>query len=416
MKQKDHEKFESIERHCKNIERNEKCIQAFVDNTLDCTRIRDHFLRLQENHSPPLPALFGVLVGVKDIIQVDGFLTRCGSAFPTEMLTSAEAPLVTSLKQAGAIIAGKTHTTEFAISDPGPTRNPLNPAHTPGGSSSGSAAAVAADFCDLAIGTQTAGSVIRPAAYCGVIGYKPSFGRISTEGVFPYSRTLDHVGLYARHIDGIERAMAAIDSDWKSAPAIDDSEIRAAIPAGPYLEIASISALQHFGVVIQKIRDANFSVESRQVLDNIDQYNTAVDQIGAAEVYRIHEPWFDQYREWYQPLSLKELEIGKAISDNKLGDLQRAAKQAQLQMQQTMHDAAVDVWLAPSAPDVAPEGLAYTGDHRMNSIWSYSGLPVITIPTGRNHQNLAYGMQIVGRFGHDESLLQIAKRLQQRIV
>jgi Asp-tRNA(Asn)/Glu-tRNA(Gln) amidotransferase A subunit family amidase len=414
MNQKDHEIIESIERHCNNIERDEKSVQAFVDDTLDCARIRDHFRRLQENHSPPYPALFGVLVGVKDIIQVDGFLTRCGSAFPVEMLTSAEAPLITSLKQAGAIIAGKTHTTEFAISDPGPTCNPLNPAHTPGGSSSGSAAAVAADFCDLAIGTQTAGSVIRPAAYCGVIGYKPSFGRISTEGVFSYSPTLDHVGLYARHIDDIDRAMAVIDADWKPGPTIDAREIRAAIPAGPYLEITSLSARQHFDAVIQKFRDANFSVEPRQVLGNIDQYNTAIDQLGAAEVYRIHEPWFDQFRDRYRPLSLKELETGKAISDDKLLDLQRAARQAQLKMQQTMHDLAVDVWLAPAAPDVAPEGLAATGDHRMNSIWSYTGLPVVTIPTGRNHQNLAYGLQIVGRYGHDESLLQIAKQLQQQ--
>src|SRR5690606_13419755 len=136
------------------------------------------------------PPLYGALVGVKDVFHVDGFVTRAGSKLPPELFAGPEAVCVKRLREAGALIAGKTVTTEFAFFEPGPTRNPHNVAHTPGGSSSGSAAAVAAGMCNLALGTQTIGSVIRPAAYCGIIGFKPSLNRIPTEGLVYFSRTI----------------------------------------------------------------------------------------------------------------------------------------------------------------------------------------------------------------------------------
>ncbi len=140
------------------------------------------------------PPLFGIPIGIKDIFHVNGFSTHAGSRLPPKQLMGEEAKCVSDLKKAGALILGKTVTTEFAYFEPGPTMNPHNPNHTPGGSSSGSAAAVAAGLCPLALGSQTIGSIIRPASFCGVVGYKPSYDRISRDGVIPVSPSLDHIG------------------------------------------------------------------------------------------------------------------------------------------------------------------------------------------------------------------------------
>ena len=155
------------------------------------------------------------LVAVKDIFRVDGFETRAGSALPAREFEGEEAACVTRLLDAGALVLGKTHTTEFAMLDPGPTRNPRNLAHTPGGSSSGSVAAIAAGMATLAIGSQTTGSVIRPAAYCGVVGFKPSFDRIPTAGMLHCSPSVDHVGLFTADVAAMESAAAVLLDGWR---------------------------------------------------------------------------------------------------------------------------------------------------------------------------------------------------------
>ena len=177
------------------------CAWAFLDPeyALEQARAADQ-LRLSGN---PIGPLHGVPVGVKDIFDTADMPTECGSVLWTGRMPSRDATTVALLRAAGAIVMGKTVTTEFAFFSPGKTRNPHNPEHTPGGSSSGSAAAVAAGMVPLALGTQTAGSVIRPAAFCGVIGFKPSHGVISRHGVLQLSRTLDHVGMFARSLDDI---------------------------------------------------------------------------------------------------------------------------------------------------------------------------------------------------------------------
>ncbi|MDQ3007957.1 MAG: amidase, partial [Chloroflexota bacterium] len=162
------------------------------------------------------PSLFGALVGVKDIFHVEGFVTQAGSRLLSGLLQGTEAKSVTRLKEAGALIFGKTVTTEFAYFFPGPTRNPHNPEHTPGGSSSGSAAAVAAGFCHMALGTQTIGSIIRPAAFCGVVGFKPTYDRISREGVIPLSPSLDHIGFFTSDVETAKHAAAVLIGDWRT--------------------------------------------------------------------------------------------------------------------------------------------------------------------------------------------------------
>ncbi|MBT3755848.1 MAG: amidase, partial [Candidatus Cloacimonetes bacterium] len=185
---------------CDKLEKWDKRIKAFLSETNRRERLHQELKELYHNFPYPnkRPILFGIPIGVKDIFHVNGFETKAGSDLPSEILQGEESVAVSKLKQAGALIMGKTVTTEFAYFHPGATCNPHNFAHTPGGSSSGSAAAVAAGFCPLALGTQTIGSISRPASFCGVIGFKPSIGRISTAGVIPFSKSADHIGFFTQ--------------------------------------------------------------------------------------------------------------------------------------------------------------------------------------------------------------------------
>ena len=182
------------------------------------------------------PPLFGALLGVKDIFAVDGLPTRAGSALPAQLFAMPEATSVARLRRAGAIVLGKTVTTEFAYLEAGATANPHDRGRTPGGSSSGSAAAVAAGIVPLALGTQTIGSVLRPAAFCGIVGFKPSYGRVPSDGVIPLSRTVDTVGTFTQDVAGAALAAAALLDGW--APAGEVGRPLLGVPAGPYLEQA----------------------------------------------------------------------------------------------------------------------------------------------------------------------------------
>src|SRR5438067_10834636 len=190
---------------CDRIEAQEPLIHALVPEAGRRARLLNEATALQKRFPDPesRPPLYGVLLGVKDIFYVDGFPTRAGSQLPAEIFSEPEASCVTKLREAGVLLLGKTVTTEFAYFEPGPTRNPHNLEHTPGGSSSGSAAAVAAGFCPLALGTQTIGSVIRPAAFCGIVGFKPTYGRIPTAGLVPCAPSLDTIGFFTQDVAGI---------------------------------------------------------------------------------------------------------------------------------------------------------------------------------------------------------------------
>ncbi|MBI4771596.1 MAG: amidase, partial [Chloroflexi bacterium] len=195
----------------------EPAVLAFLPEPDRFDRLRREAAALLERYPDPdaRPPLFGAPVGVKDIFHVAGFPTRAGSRLPPEALAGPEADSVRALKAAGALILGKTVSTEFAYFGPGPTRNPHAPDHTPGGSSSGSAAAVAAGLCPLALGTQTIGSIIRPAAFCGVVGFKPGYERVSRAGVIPLSPSLDHVGVFAAEVAGVALAARVLVGDWR---------------------------------------------------------------------------------------------------------------------------------------------------------------------------------------------------------
>src|SRR5437868_2767695 len=205
-----------IDEACSRIDATEPLIHALLPEQDRRQRLLTEAEALQKRFPEPAsrPPLYGILLGVKDIIRVAGFPTQAGSQLPAELFDGPEAPRVTLLRNAGALLLGKTISAEFAWIEPGPTRNPHNLDHTPGGSSSGSAAAVAAGFCPLALGSQTIGSTIRPASFCGIVGFKPTYGRIPTAGVIPCAPSLDTVGVFTPDAGGIALAAPLLCELW----------------------------------------------------------------------------------------------------------------------------------------------------------------------------------------------------------
>src|SRR5947209_3973031 len=206
-----------VDQVCQRIDAHEPHIQALVPEPDRRSRLLSEATALQKRFPDPQsrPPLYGILLGVKDIFSVDGFPTHAGSQLPPELFEGREASCVTRLREAGVLLLGKTISTEFAYFEPGPTRNPHNLKHTPGGSSSGSAAAVAAGFCPLALGTQTIGSVVRPAAFCGVVGFKASYGRIATDGLISCAASLDTIGFFTQDVAGIALVAPLLCNDWQ---------------------------------------------------------------------------------------------------------------------------------------------------------------------------------------------------------
>jgi Asp-tRNA(Asn)/Glu-tRNA(Gln) amidotransferase A subunit family amidase len=381
----------------------------------------DRFRRLQEDADKLLlkypdrvkrPLLFGTLVGVKDIFQVEGFTTQAGSRLPADVLQGGEAASVTRLKAAGALILGKTVTTEFAYFSPGPTRNPNNLEHTPGGSSSGSAAAVAVGFCQLALGTQTIGSIIRPASFCGVIGFKPTYDRISRAGVIPLSPSLDHIGFFASDLDTAIAAGRVLFDDWDE-PTLPLRKPRLGIPEGPYLQNASKDNLSYFENVYKTLQNAGYEIHPIQIMSDFAEIRARHDAIMSAEAARVHEDWFSKFENLYSPKFTDLIRRGKAISNSQLRDALAAREDFRAEVRRAFLDHNIDLWISPSAIDAAPKGLESTGDPVMNLPWTQAGLPAINLPAGKNEDGLPLGLQVVANWYKDESLLFWSRDLQK---
>lgn len=389
-------------------------VLAFVPEKSRFYRLEQEAKALLKQYPQPgqRPLLFGVPVGVKDIFHVNGFETQAGSHLPPDVLRGEEAASVTALRQAGALIMGKTVTTEFAYFAPGPTRNPHNPAHTPGGSSSGSAAAVAAGLCPLALGTQTIGSINRPAAFCGVIGYKPSYDRISREGVIPLSASLDHIGAFTQDVAGMQLVASLLCADWDAALTAPAHKPVLGIPEGPYLERATVDGLAHFHQACARLQAAGFDLVPVPALANFDQIYEWHTLIVAAEAARFHQPWFAQYGALYHEKTAVLLERGGQIEDQQLIAALAGRSQLRGELTDLMLAQGLDGWVSPPAPGAAPAGLGSTGDPVMNLPWTFSGLPTITLPAGQNEAGLPLGVQLTGHWYGDEELLGFAQQLE----
>ena len=376
------------------IEREDARLQALVAEPDRAGRIARALA------AAPTGPLHGVPVGVKDIMHVDGLATTAGSRLPPAELAGPEAAAVSLLRAAGAVVLAKTVTTEFALFAPGPTRNPRNPGHTPGGSSSGSAAVVAAGFCPLALGTQTCGSVIRPAAYCGVVGYKPSYGRISTGGVLLVAESFDTVGLLAADLAWVERAAPVLCSWWRPTGPLPPPVL--ARPDGPYLDQATEEA--------RAVLDG-LDATPVDLLSDIDQINAAHHRLLGFELARHHARWFPRLAGCYHPRTVEALCAGLEVDPAEAAQIRQGRLELRARIHATMDAAGADLWVCPAASGPAPAGLASTGDPNLQLPWTHAGLPAVTLPWTTAAGGLPLGLQLVGRFMDDERLLAWAAQL-----
>ncbi|HEV2855651.1 MAG TPA: amidase [Thermoanaerobaculia bacterium] len=388
-------------------------VQAFLPEEGRFERLRREEETLHARWPDPAkrPPLFGVPVGVKDIFRVDGFETRAGSRLPPETFAGPEASCVTALREAGALILGKTVSTEFAYFAPGPTRNPRNPEHTPGGSSSGSAAAVAAGLCPLALGTQTIGSIIRPAAFCGVVGFKPTYGRVPVDGVIPFASSLDTVGFFTQDAESARVVASLLCSRWRTDR--PERRPRLGVPEGPYLERASPEAQDHFWSVCDRLTGAGYEIAIVPVMADFEQIVERHYRIAAAEMARVHAPWFDRFEDLYDPRTAELIRRGRGITDAQLEEDRKGRDRLLDVLTGRMDDYRFDLWISPPAVGPAPRGLDATGDPLMNLPWTHAMMPVVCLPAGRNAAGLPMGLQVAAGLGDDEELLCFAIDLER---
>jgi amidase len=365
--------------------------------------------------------LYGIAVGVKDIIATRGIPTRMGTRIFANHVPARSAGLVRRLEALGGIVYAKTVTTEFAFRHPGKTRNPWNTAHTPGGSSSGSAAAVAAGFVPVAIGTQTLGSVIRPAAFCGVVGYKPSFGAISRDGVYPFSRTLDHVGVFARCVEdaawfgaclmgidprdeatGIRAGMRTLSVPLGRLPAPP----RLAVVKTPKWSLASQAQQANFGEAVATLKDAGAIVREVPLPPAFGEAWNVVQAIMDYDASRGFASLESRHRLQFSAPLQELLDRGKRITAEQHAK-NLARRDDYRRWLDTLFDGCEALVTIPAAGE-APEGLASTGDATFCSLWTMAGLPAVTMPSGRGPKGLPLGLQVVGRYREDERALQAA--------
>lgn len=357
--------------------------------------------------------LRGIAVGVKDIIDTADLPTEMGSKIYRGWRPRADAPVVMKLKQAGASIAGKTTTTAFASRDPTATLNPRNPAHTPGGSSSGSAAAVAAGMIPLALGTQTGGSVIRPASYCGVAAMKPSFRMLPTVGVKCYSWTLDTVGLFAAGVRDLAQGLSAIANRPELLPGAAIERPRIAVVTQDFAgapEAASAEALRIAGIAAERAGAVVRTLALPEISGEAWRAHETVQEFEA------HQALAWEYRTQYDamaPLLRAKLDETRGIAPADYDEARRTANRGRKALARIFED--VDVLLTFSAPGAAPKGLASTGDTRFNKLWTLMGVPCVNVPAFVADGGLPVGVQVIARFGNDAGALAAARFVEDAL-
>ena len=417
---------ELVQACLERIEAVEPTVQAwqYLDpgHALEQARAADERRRSGAGVGP----LNGVPVGIKDIIDTRDMPTENGCALHQGRTPRADARVVAVLREAGAVIMGKTVTTECAYFSPGKTRNPWNPEHTPGGSSSGSAAAVAASMVPLALGSQTNGSVIRPAAFCGVYGFKPTHGLIPRTGILNLSRTLDHVGVFARSLDDVAllaETLAGYD------PADPDSQPRGRPPFArileeeppippvlaflrtPHWERMEPEAQEAFGELVEALGDR---------VEEIDLPLSAADAWSWQKTIMEAEMAASFEREWTEGRDKLSAQLRSLIErgrEVRAVDYQRA-RAGIARMVESFDELFMeryDAILTPAALGTAPKGLESTGDPAFCTPWSLAGMPALSLPLMRGTNGLPLGVQLVGRKGFDARLMRTARWLSERL-
>ena len=377
---------------------------AWLDPEEAIKRARECDARVKAGRLPG--GLQGVPVGVKDIVYTRGIVTGMGSPIYASWVPEQNAEVVDRLGTAGALVMGKTVTTEFAFLVPSKTRNPWNAAHTPGGSSSGSAAAVAAGMVPAAIGTQTNGSVIRPAAFCGVVGYKPGKGVLSTDGILPFSPTLDQPGVFARSVEDAGLMVAYLaHSRWTISPQISALKHAPRLVATrtPVWNLATEEQRARFARDVSGLREAGAVVDEIELPSSFNDAHKVHRSIMLHEAAAASRAVRAKYADRVSDFLRKALEEGDRISTS---EYERALKkQEALQRDFSRFTDDYDAVVTPPAAGEAPASRDTTGDPSFCTIWTLLGVPAISIPTGLGPQGMPMGMQIIGNQGESNHLL-----------
>jgi Asp-tRNA(Asn)/Glu-tRNA(Gln) amidotransferase A subunit family amidase len=357
--------------------------------------------------------LRGIAVGIKDIMDTQDFPTEMGSPIYRGFRSRGDAAVVMLLKQAGASIIGKTTTTAFASLDPTPTLNPRNHGHTPGGSSSGSAAAVAAGMIPLALGTQTGGSVIRPASFCGVAAIKPSYRLLPTVGVKCYSWTLDTVGLFAAGVDDVARGLSAMTGRPELLLPTTIPTPRIGIVTQDFAGAPDASGGEALQVATRAAERAGASVRALALPEIVAE---AWRIHAVVQEFEAHQALAWEYREHHDeiaPILRARLDESRGTTAAAYDEAMQIASRARHALAKAFED--VDVLLTLSAPGAAPRGLGSTGDARYNRLWTLMGVPCVNIPTLVADGGLPVGVQVIARYGADAEALAAARFAEQAL-
>jgi Asp-tRNA(Asn)/Glu-tRNA(Gln) amidotransferase A subunit family amidase len=358
--------------------------------------------------------LDGIPIAVKDIFPVGGIPCEFGSTLYAGFIPDTSANIVQEIERAGAFVMGKTVTAEFAFLAPGKTCNPWNVEHTPGGSSSGSAAAVAAGFVPAAIGTQTNGSTIRPAAFCGVVGYKPSFDLISLAGTQPFSPTLDQAGLFTRSVADAAFFASCVASGTVSSKAdVRDSAPRLAAVRSPVWHLAQPDQQKRFADDIQLLKEAGAAVSEIELPDSFQSAHSTLRTVMLYEGAQTFRALRRSHRAGLSETLNAALDEGEAISEKNYHSALTLRGWLREELDQFLEK--FDAIITPPATGEAPEGLHATGDPAFCTIWTLCGVPALTMPTGLGERGLPLGLQIVGRYRDDSSVLAVAKWCEERL-
>jgi len=355
--------------------------------------------------------LHGVAIGIKDIFYTQGLRTTMGSTTFKDFVPDHDARAVTKLKKAGAIVLGKTVTTVFANLDPGPTRNPWNLEHTPGGSSSGSAAAVAARMCAAAIGSQTIGSVGRPAAFCGVVSLVPAQQRISLQQVFPLAWSLDHAGIFGRSVADVELMLDVMaESPMEKVSA--RRPFRIGVVRDFFYENATEEARSWNDALANKLAASGFRVDEVKLPAIFQVHQPILRTILRTETASIHERLFAGHREAYGPKLRALIETGMLID---AADYVRAKRMRRMyQRDMAMLFQNFYALMTPAARGTAPKGIASTGDPVMNGPWTLTDFPTMTLPHALS-SGLPIGVQLTGPPLQETMLLELAKNVESAV-
>ncbi|MEZ5360799.1 MAG: amidase [Bryobacterales bacterium] len=397
---------ELLEQALAAIDARESEVQAWTYIDAEGAREQAAALTRELGSDGPRGPLHGVPCGVKDIFDVAGMPCEWGSLVMRGRRAEEDSALVAELRRAGAVILGKTVTTSFAYFDPGPTRNPHNPAHTPGGSSSGSAAAVASGMVPLAVGSQTMGSVLRPASFCGVCGFKPTFNALPLEGVMQFAPSLDHAGLFAATVEGMRLAWGALRPVSEERPLRRVAALHWPAPDELELEMA-IGYTQ----ALERLREGGIEVIEYDAPTAFGMLWNVIPSLMARQAANIHGELLDRHGAALgEKLALlleggRKIDAAQYLSYIGVLDLARKAFEALV--------AEHGVLVTPSAMGAAPEGLASTGDPRCNALWTAFGVPAVGFPFTPPGAGLPLGLQLAAAQGEESRLLATAKRFEE---